>query len=104
MVHPLQVVAESGLEVVRKLREWTSRPVIILSARNTSCGESQTQVAAQLEGPPLVAGFNARYLADVAHQVGDAEMVCEIEDPSSPMRVLDASDPYVTFVVMPVRV
>jgi DNA polymerase-3 subunit beta len=75
-----------------------------LSARSDDGGQADAEVAADVDGAALTAGFNARYVQDVASIItGAGEMEMIMSDASSPTRVHDRADPGVTYVLMPLR-
>ncbi|MFN9611933.1 MAG: DNA polymerase III subunit beta, partial [Hyphomonadaceae bacterium] len=48
--------------------------------------------------------FNAKYLLDIAGQIGTGEARFEFADAASPTLVRDGNDPNALFVLMPLRV
>jgi len=67
-------------------------------------GQAVEELEAEYDRDAFEIGFNARYLLDVAGQIQGEVAEFRFADPASPTLVLDASDPGVQYVLMPLRV
>jgi DNA polymerase III subunit beta len=77
---------------------------VILTVRNMEAGQAVEEVEVDYDSESFEIGFNARYLLDVAGQIGGGDAEFRFADPASPTLVLDPTDPGVQYVLMPLRV
>ena len=77
---------------------------IVLTVRNMEAGQGVEELEVDYDGEPFEIGFNARYLLDVAGQIGGDVAEFRFADPASPTLVIDPSDAGVRYVLMPLRV
>jgi DNA polymerase III subunit beta len=77
---------------------------VILTVRNMEAGQAVEEIEVDYDGEGFEIGFNARYLLDVAGQIGGETAEFRFADPASPTLVLDPTDPGVQYVLMPLRV
>ena len=89
----------------RSLRCKFSSGALNLSSRSETGGRSEVEL--DIEQPDtgtIEIGVNAKYLDDVAGLVGEGDMIIHLRGESDAIRIDDATDPNVTYVVMPIRV
>jgi DNA polymerase-3 subunit beta len=77
---------------------------VVLTVRNMEAGQAVEEVEVDYDSEGFEIGFNARYLLDVAGQIGGETAEFRFADPASPTLVLDPTDPGVQYVLMPLRV
>jgi DNA polymerase-3 subunit beta len=77
---------------------------VVLTVRNMEAGQAVEEVEVDYDAESFEIGFNARYLLDVAGQIGGDTAEFRFADPASPTLVLDPTDPGVQYVLMPLRV
>jgi DNA polymerase-3 subunit beta len=75
-----------------------------VSSINPDRGEAEEEIDAEVDGKPIVVGFNARYLLDVLNVLSPGSRVeLNLGDELSPGLVKTADDPDFIYVVMPMR-
>ncbi len=67
-------------------------------------GMAQDTVQVEYQSDPVEIGFNARYLLDVAGQIGDKTAIIDLSDSGSPVIIREGDDDNVLYVLMPMRV
>ena len=78
---------------------------VVLSASNLEGVTGEEKLAVSYEGPPMVIGFNSRYISEMAqHFDGDVSAHPHGPRESSPAIVRDAGDDRTLYVLMPLRV
>ena len=97
-------VATISAEKSRSVKVAIEPGRMTLTVRNMEAGQAVEELEADYDGEAFEIGFNARYLLDVAGQVQGDTAEFRFADPASPTLVLDASDPAVQYVLMPLRV
>jgi DNA polymerase-3 subunit beta len=81
-----------------------------LSVRNMDAGQAVEELEVDYHGEPFETGFNARYMLDVAAQIGGELAEFRFAEPASggtvqdPALVLDPTDASVQYVLVPMRV
>jgi DNA polymerase-3 subunit beta len=102
-------VATISTEQSRAVRLLVESGRMTLNVRNMDAGQAVEELEVDYEGEPFEIGFNARYILDVAGQIGGE--IAEFrfaEHPSGatmldPTLVLDPTDAGVQYVLMPLR-
>jgi DNA polymerase-3 subunit beta len=97
-------VATISAEKSRSVKMAIEAGKIVLTVRNMEAGQAVEELEAEYDRDSFEIGFNARYLLDVAGQIKGDAAEFRFADPASPTLVLDASDPGVQYVLMPLRV
>ena len=97
-------VATISAEKSRSVKLAIEPGRLVLTVRNMEAGQAVEEVEIDYDGEPFEIGFNARYLLDVAGQIGGETAEFRFADPASPTLVLDPTDPGVRYVLMPLRV
>lgn len=97
-------VATISAEKSRSVKLALEPGKVVLTVRNMEAGQAVEEVEIDYDGEPFEIGFNARYLLDVAGQIGGETAEFRFADPASPTLVLDPTDPGVRYVLMPLRV
>jgi len=77
---------------------------VTLAVNNPDSGSATEEVAADYSSDPIEIGFNAKYLLDVAAQLGGSEARFLLADAGSPTLIQDAADEHTLYVLMPMRV
>lgn len=70
---------------------------------STALGRANDTIAAVIEGQGIEMGFNNRYLLDALRAAVCDEVVLQINNPLSPMKVVPTQGDAFTFLVLPVR-
>ncbi len=70
---------------------------------STAIGRGSDSVPAQSDGQDITIGFNNRYFLDALKNVDSDELILEITDPLSPMKILPIEGDSFLFLVLPVR-
>jgi DNA polymerase-3 subunit beta len=95
------IASERGRAVRLDFRDGRLR----LSVTNPDSGSAEDEIDCAIEGPDLVAGFNARYLLDALGVLHGPRARFTLGDPGAPAILEDPStDDAPTVVVMPMRV
>lgn len=97
-------VATVSAERSRSVKLSLSPGKVTLAVSHSESGQGVEDVEADYSSEPFEIGFNAKYLLDVAGQIGSDETRFEFNDAASPARVLDAKDEGAQYVLMPLRV
>jgi DNA polymerase-3 subunit beta len=97
-------VATMAAERSRSVKLSVSAGKVILAVNSPETGAATEEVEAEYASESMEIGFNARYLLDIAGQIGSGEARFEFADAASPTLVRDGSDPNALFVLMPLRV
>lgn len=74
-----------------------------IEVHNVERGEVKEAVPIELEGDPIIAGFNARYLQDILAVMTGDNVSLELNHHLAPCLVRDPDDESAFFVVMPMR-
>jgi DNA polymerase-3 subunit beta len=76
---------------------------LVLSASNVDMGDAREEVPAEVQGQPLVTGFNVKYFQDILGATKSDRIQLEMGDALDPciVRIPDRDD--CEFVVMPMR-
>jgi DNA polymerase-3 subunit beta len=77
---------------------------LTLTVNNPDAGLATEELVASYEAEPMEIGFNAKYLLDVAGQIGGDQTRFEFADSGSPTLVRDETDDNALYVLMPLRV
>jgi DNA polymerase III subunit beta len=94
------VSSERGRAVKLSISEGT----LVLTVNNPESGTATDELAVSYEAEPLDIGFNARYLLDIAAQLGSENASFRLSDPGSPTLIQDGDDRRTLYVLMPMRV
>lgn len=70
----------------------------------TSLGNAYDEINAAAEGSDVEIGFNNRYILDALRHCGTAEVYLEINEPTSPMKIVPTENDEFLFLVLPVRI
>jgi DNA polymerase-3 subunit beta len=97
-------VATISAEKSRSVKLAVEPGKIILTVRNMEAGQAVEEVEVDYDDDSFEIGFNARYLLDVAGQIGGENAQFRFADPASPTLVIDPGDAGVQYVLMPLRV
>jgi DNA polymerase III subunit beta len=97
-------VATISAEKSRSVKLAIEPGRLVLTVRNMEAGQAVEELEIDYDGEPFEIGFNARYLLDVAGQIGGETAEFRFADPASPTLVLDPTDAGVRYVLMPLRV
>jgi DNA polymerase-3 subunit beta len=97
-------VATISAEKSRSVKLSVEAGRVTLTVRNMEAGQAVEEIEVDYDGDPFEIGFNARYLLDVAGQIGAEDAHFRFADPASPTLVLDPTDGGVQYVLMPLRV
>jgi DNA polymerase-3 subunit beta len=77
---------------------------VTFTVNNPDSGSATEELPADYGSEPIDIGFNARYLLDVAGQLGGGDARFMLADAGSPTLIQDTSDENVLYVLMPMRV
>jgi DNA polymerase III subunit beta len=97
-------VATISAERSRSVKLSLDQGRIVLTVSNPESGAAVEEIAADYDHEPMEIGFNARYLLDIAGQIGEADAVFELNDSASPTLVRNGGESESLFVLMPLRV
>jgi DNA polymerase-3 subunit beta len=97
-------VATISAEKSRSVKLAIETGRMVLTVRNMEAGQAVEELEIDYAGEPFEIGFNARYLLDVAGQIGAENLELKFADPASPTLALDPADRGVQYVLMPLRV
>lgn len=74
-----------------------------ISSRNGDVGESTTQLDATLEGEPLAANFNAKYILDCFQSIKEDSVSLSGNGAEKPLVIRGMGDGSFTYLVMPIN-
>jgi DNA polymerase III subunit beta len=77
---------------------------VTLTVNNPDSGSATEELAADYTADPMEIGFNAKYLLDVAAQLGGENARFMLADAGSPTLIHDTADEDTLYVLMPMRV
>ncbi len=80
------------------------REQVVLSAQNIESGDVREEVPAELEGEPLLTGFNVRYFQDVLGATRDEVVTLGLGEALEPCLIRLGEREDCLFVVMPMRI
>jgi len=75
-----------------------------LSVNNPDSGSASEEIEVDYDSTPIEIGFNARYLLDIADQLGGDTALIKLSDPGSPTIIQDREGSPALYVLMPLRV
>jgi DNA polymerase III subunit beta len=102
-------VATISSEKSRSVKLSVESGRVVLTVRNMETGQAVEELEVDYEGDPFEIGFNARYLMDVAAQIGGETAEFRFADRAvaatmlDPVLALDPTDAGVQYVLMPLR-
>jgi DNA polymerase-3 subunit beta len=102
-------VATISSEKSRSVKLSVESGRVVLTVRNMETGQAVEELEVDYEGDPFEIGFNARYLMDVAAQIGGETAEFRFADRAAsatmldPVLALDPTDAGVQYVLMPLR-
>jgi DNA polymerase-3 subunit beta len=97
-------VATVSAERSRSVQLHLEQGKLTLTVSNPDAGFATEELEADYSAAPIKIGFNAKYLTDVAGQIGGDAAVFEFADSGSPTLVRDPADESCLYVLMPLRV
>jgi DNA polymerase III subunit beta len=97
-------VSTISFEKSRAVKLSIDQGRIALAVNNPDSGSAEEELPADYGATPVEIGFNARYLLDIAGQIGGEQMIFELNDSGSPAVIRDTSDAKSLYVIMPMRV
>jgi DNA polymerase III subunit beta len=97
-------VSTLSSEKGRAIKLNISNGKVVLSVNNPESGSATEELPAEYRGEPMEIGFNARYLLDIAAQLGGDHAVFKLSDASAPTVIQDEKDASALYVLMPMRV
>ncbi len=97
-------VSTISSEKSRSVKLRLDTGVMNLSASSTDASSAVEELEVSYTGPEMEIGFNARYLMDIAAQIGSDTIEFALADQGSPSLVRAPGDEATLFVLMPMRV
>lgn len=97
-------VSTVSAERSRSVKMALENDRLTLTVNNPDAGVATEELIASYESEPMEIGFNAKYLLDVAGQIGGDQTRFEFADSGSPTLVRDDADASTLYVLMPLRV
>lgn len=98
-------VATVVTDKLRVIKMHVTNNMITLSAASHELGSALEEIPVDYPcDDPVEIGFNAKYLLDIAQQIGDDEAQIMLSDGTSPALIRGMNDSESTFVLMPMRV
>jgi DNA polymerase-3 subunit beta len=97
-------VSTVSAERSRSVKLGLENDRLTLTVNNPDAGVATEELIASYESDPMEIGFNAKFLLDVAGQIGGDQTRFEFADSGSPTLVRDLSDGHTLYVLMPLRV
>ena len=77
---------------------------IQLFVASSSSGDGKETLKAEFNSESLTVSFNARYLLDIASEIGDQNLMMNLNDAVSPVLIQDKSDNHSYYVIMPMKI
>ena len=77
---------------------------IQLFVASSSSGDGKETLKAEFNSESLTVSFNARYLLDIASEIGDQNLMMNLKDAISPVLIQDKSDNHSFYVIMPMKI
>jgi DNA polymerase-3 subunit beta len=102
-------VATISSEKSRSVKLSVDSGRLVLTVRNMETGQAVEELEVDYDGDPFEIGFNARYLMDIAGQIGGETAAFRFADRGAaaamldPVLALDPTDADVQYVLMPLR-
>jgi DNA polymerase-3 subunit beta len=78
--------------------------IMNMSSVNTESGTATEDIATNYSGDPIDIGFNSKYILEMINNLEDDEIILNFKDSSSPVTAMEESNPYLIYVLMPMRV
>ncbi len=102
--HAVDLVSTITTDKGRGVKLTLDRGSLVLSATSPEAGSASEELEVDYADNPIEIGFNARYLLDIAEQIGADGARFKLADGASPTLVQDTADPAAMYVLMPLRV
>jgi DNA polymerase-3 subunit beta len=84
MVSSLKRVSTMASERMEGVKFSLKKNSVEMSSTHQDFGDAKEEVEVVYEGPPLQAGFNARYLIEALNVIDAEEVLMELKDEGSP--------------------
>lgn len=97
-------VATVSTEKSRAIKLSLSKGLLAITAQSAEAGSANEEIEVDYTDSKLDIGFNARYLLDIATQIGGETTRVVLADAGAPALVEDTADQSALFVLMPMRV
>ncbi len=97
-------VATVSTEKSRAIKLGFSKGLLSITAQSAEAGSANEELEVDYTDSKLDIGFNARYLLDIAQQIGGETTRMVLADAGAPALVEDTADASALFVLMPMRV
>lgn len=97
-------VATVSTEKSRAIKLALSKGLLAITAQSAESGSANEELEVDYQDSKLEIGFNARYLLDIAQQIGGETTRVVLADAGAPALVEDPADATSLFVLMPMRV
>lgn len=97
-------VSTISAEKNRGVKLAIASSIMVVSATSSDAGSASEEIEIEYEGPSFEIGFNAKYLLDIAQQIGSDNAEFHCSDPSAPVMIKGQHDDECLYVLMPMRV
>jgi len=97
-------ISTISLDKTRSVKMSVDPKHITISASTNNQGSGTEELEATYDGQRLSAGFNARYLLDIAQQIKSETMEFKLSDENAPAIIKGADEHDVMYILMPMRV
>jgi DNA polymerase-3 subunit beta len=75
-----------------------------MSSENSENGTATEDITTNYIGDEMEIGFNSKYILEMVNNLEDEEIILNFKDSSSPVTLMEESNPDLIFVLMPMRV
>lgn len=97
-------VATVSTEKSRAIKLSLGKGQLAITAQSAEAGSANEELEVDYQDSKIEIGFNARYLLDIAQQIGGETTRMVLADAGAPALVEDTADQSALFVLMPMRV
>lgn len=101
--HALRRISVLSSEKSKGIKINLSQNSLLLTSSNPDLGEAKETLNIEYNGDDLSIGFNARYILDILQVIKDKNIILNLKDNISPVRINPENDKNYLSVIMPMR-
>ena len=103
-INSLERVVTVSIDRKEGVKVTFEKDHIQLFVASSSSGDGKETLKAEFNSESLTVSFNARYLLDIASEIGDQNLMMNLNDAVSPVLIQDKSDNHSYYVIMPMKI
>ena len=103
-INSLERVITVSIDRKEGVKVTFEKDQIQLFVASSSSGDGKEILKGDFNSDSLTVSFNARYLLDIASEIGDENLTMSLNDAISPVLIQDKSDNHSYYVIMPMKI